>query len=74
MVHNEPELFSKKEVFNGVELETLYRKARVPVDPEEGLDLSKAGGLQPQPMVSVQNLTSEPIQLKRDLSVSRMCL
>ena len=41
----EIEIFKKKEIFNGVELETLYRKARVPVDPEEGLDLSKIGGL-----------------------------
>lgn len=39
------ELFTKKETFNGVELETLYRKARIPVDPEEGLDLSKEKGL-----------------------------
>jgi predicted acyl esterase len=41
----QPELFSKKEVFNGVEVETLYRQARVPVDPEEGLDLSKLEGI-----------------------------
>lgn len=41
----EPELFTKKETFNGVELETLHRRARVPVDPEEGLDLSKEEGL-----------------------------
>lgn len=41
----EVELFSKKETFNGVEIETLYRKARTPVDPEEGLDLSKLGGM-----------------------------
>lgn len=39
------ELFSKKETFNGVEIETLYRQARVPVDPEEGLDLSKLEGI-----------------------------
>ncbi|MGB4661208.1 MAG: CocE/NonD family hydrolase [Mobilitalea sp.] len=41
----QPELFSKKETFNGVEMETLYRQARVPVDPEEGLDLSKLEGI-----------------------------
>ncbi len=40
-----PELFSKKQVYNGQEVETLYRQARVPVDPEEGLDLSKIGGI-----------------------------
>lgn len=41
----QPELFSKIENFNGVEIETLYRQARVPVDPEEGLDLSKLEGI-----------------------------
>lgn len=41
----QPELFSKIETFNGVEMETLYRQARVPVDPEEGLDLSKLEGI-----------------------------
>ena len=41
----QPELFSKKEVFNGATVETLYRQARVPVDPEEGLDLSKLEGI-----------------------------
>jgi len=41
----QPELFSKMENFNGVEMETLYRQARVPVDPEEGLDLSKLEGI-----------------------------
>jgi hypothetical protein len=45
MEDNKPEIYTKTEVFNGVEIETLYRKARVPVDPEEGLDLSKADGL-----------------------------
>lgn len=40
-----PELFKKTQVFNGQEVETLYRQARVPVDPEEGLDLSKIGGI-----------------------------
>lgn len=41
----EVELFTKKEIFDGEEIETLYRKARVPVDPEEGLDLSKLEGI-----------------------------
>lgn len=41
----QPELFTKKEVFQNEEIETLYRKARVPVDPEEGLDLSKLEGI-----------------------------
>lgn len=41
----QPELFSKVESFNGKEVETLYRQARVPVDPEEGLDLSKLEGI-----------------------------
>ncbi|MFA9463047.1 MAG: CocE/NonD family hydrolase [Velocimicrobium sp.] len=41
----QPELFTKKEVFKGEEIETLYRQARVPVDPEEGLDLSKLEGI-----------------------------
>lgn len=45
MKDDKPKIFTKTETFNGVELETLYRKARVPVDPEDGLDLSKAGGL-----------------------------
>ncbi len=40
-----PELFKKKQVYNGQELDTYYRQARVPVDPEEGLDLSKIGGI-----------------------------
>ena len=40
-----PELFSKKQVYKGQEVETFYRQARVPVDPEEGLDLSKIGGI-----------------------------
>jgi uncharacterized protein len=39
------QLSAKKEVFNGQELETLYRQARVPVDPEAGLDLSKLEGI-----------------------------
>ncbi len=39
------ELFSKKESFNNVEVETFYRQARVPVDPEDGLDLSKLEGI-----------------------------
>lgn len=40
-----PELFSKIEIYNGEEIETLYRQARVPVDPEDGLDLSKMEGI-----------------------------
>lgn len=44
-MNQKPELFTKKETFNGVEIETLYRKARVPVDPDENLDLSKLEGL-----------------------------
>ncbi|MEN8905139.1 MAG: CocE/NonD family hydrolase [Clostridiales bacterium] len=39
------ELFKKKEIFNGEEIETIYRKSRVPIDPEEGTDLSKLGGI-----------------------------
>lgn len=44
---NRPEikLTPKKETFQGEEFETMYRQARVPVDPEEGLDLSKIGGI-----------------------------
>ncbi|RCX09934.1 hypothetical protein DFR58_13228 [Anaerobacterium chartisolvens] len=42
---NQPELFSKKEIFDGEEIEVFYRKARIPVDPEEGLDLSKMEGI-----------------------------
>lgn len=41
----QPQLFTKKEVFQGEEIETLYRQARVPVDPEDGLDLSKLEGI-----------------------------
>ncbi len=40
-----PEYFTKKETFNGEEIETVYRQARVPVDPDEDLDLSKLEGL-----------------------------
>jgi uncharacterized protein len=39
------EIISKKQVYEGEEIETFYRRARVPVDPEEGLDLSKLGGI-----------------------------
>lgn len=39
------EIFTKKEVLRGQEITTYYRKARVPVDPDEDLDLSKLGGL-----------------------------
>lgn len=38
-------IFTKREEFKGVEVETYYRQARVPVDPEEGLDLSKMEGI-----------------------------
>lgn len=40
-----PEYFTKKEKFGDTEIETIYRKARVPIDPEEGLDLSKLPGM-----------------------------
>lgn len=40
-----PQLFSKKIVFDGEEIEVFYRKAREPIDPAEGLDLSKEKGL-----------------------------
>lgn len=40
-----PEISTKQEVFNGKELTTYYRKARVPVDPDENLDLSKLEGI-----------------------------
>lgn len=40
-----PALFPKKQVFDGEEIEVLYRRAREPVDPAEGLDLSKEKGL-----------------------------
>ncbi len=42
---NEVKLYTKKETFGGEEIETVYRQCRVPVDPEEGLDLSKIGGM-----------------------------
>lgn len=45
MEMQEPKYFTKKEVFNGEEIETIYRQARIPVDPEEGLDLSKLEGI-----------------------------
>ena len=45
METQETKCFTKKEVFKGVELETIYRQARIPVDPEEGLDLSKLEGI-----------------------------
>jgi predicted acyl esterase len=35
----------KKEIFGGKEYEVAYRQAKEPVDPEEGLDLSKAEGI-----------------------------
>lgn len=42
---NGHEIFSEKRVMKGEELEVYYRQARIPVDPEEGLDLSKIGGM-----------------------------
>ena len=44
-IMGKPEYFTKKETFNGQEIETIYRKARVPVDPDENLDLSKLEGI-----------------------------
>ena len=41
----EKKLFTKKEELKGETVETLYRQARIPHDPEEGLDLSKLEGL-----------------------------
>ena len=43
--NEKPQVFSKKEVFNGKEIEVFYRKAREPVDPPEDLDLAKLEGL-----------------------------
>lgn len=45
MDNEKPQVFSKKEVFNGKEIEVFYRKAREPVDPPEDLDLAKLEGL-----------------------------
>ena len=45
MNQEKPKLFSKKEIFNGEEIEVFYRQARTPVDPDEDLDLSKLEGL-----------------------------
>lgn len=45
MNQEKPELFSKKEVFKGEEIEVFYRKAREPIDPDEDFDLSKLEGL-----------------------------
>lgn len=41
----EKKLFTKKEELKGETVETYYRQARIPHDPEEGLDLSKLEGL-----------------------------
>ena len=40
-----PDIVEKKEILGGEEIVVCYRKAREPVDPEEGLDLSKLGGI-----------------------------
>ena len=45
MNQEKPKLFSKKEIFNGEEIEVFYRQARTPVDPDGDLDLSKLEGL-----------------------------
>lgn len=42
---NEVEIFTKQEELRGETIETCYRKARVPVDPDENLDLSKLEGI-----------------------------
>ncbi|QOX65200.1 CocE/NonD family hydrolase [Anoxybacterium hadale] len=42
---NDIKIFTKKEVIKGEELETCYRQSRVPVDPDENLDLSKLEGI-----------------------------
>ena len=31
----EPKLFTKVETFKGVEMETIYRQGKVPVDPKD---------------------------------------
>ena len=31
----EPKLFTKVETFRGVEMETIYRQGKVPVDPKD---------------------------------------
>ena len=38
-------IFSKEEVLKGESIKTYYRQARVPVDPDENVDLSKLGGI-----------------------------
>lgn len=45
MNQEKPKLFSRKEAFNGEEIEVFYRQAREPVDPDENLDLAKLEGL-----------------------------
>ena len=30
----EPKLYTKMETFNGVEMETIYRQGKIPVDPK----------------------------------------
>lgn len=41
----EIKIFTKQEEFCGEMIETSYRQARVPVDPDENLDLSKLEGI-----------------------------
>lgn len=36
---------TEKRVFGGVEMDAIFRETRIPVDPEEGTDLSKLEGL-----------------------------
>lgn len=45
MNQEKPQVFPRKETFNGEEIEVYYRQARTPVDPDEDLDLSKLEGL-----------------------------
>ncbi len=42
---NGHEIFSEVRDFKGEKIEVFYRQARTPVDPEEGLDLSKLEGI-----------------------------
>lgn len=44
---NGHEIFCEKRVMKGEEIDVYYRQSRVPVDPEEGLDLSKMEGMAP---------------------------
>lgn len=44
---NGHEIFTERRTMKGEELDVYYRQARIPIDPEEGLDLSKMGGMAP---------------------------